>query len=360
MVDVTHDPTWVYVGTQRSGPGTGLSRGRLDVQTGRLTTLELAAVTSDPAYFVVHPHGHRLYTCNSGTPGGVSALAIDAQSGDLSLLDHYTCEGRGPSQLSLDETGRFVLAANYGGGYVEVLALDQEGRLDRSTAFVRHQGRSVHPERQDRPHVHCVRAAPGNRFALVADLGLDRIVVYRFDGDRGTLTPHGHADALPGSGPRHLAWHPDGRTVFVVDELTSSVTAWAWNGEAGTLGRTGTWTVLPREFTGENTSAEIVVHPNGRALYVSNRGHDSVAACVVDPGTGTCTVSEIVDARGRMPRYMTLDGTGRWLLVASHDSDSISVFDAHEGDGQLNFVTTAAAPRPYGIAVRPGRRRLGG
>jgi 6-phosphogluconolactonase len=214
----------------------------------------------------------------------------------------------------------------------------------------------VHPNRQTRPYAHCVRVDPGNRFALVADLGLDRIFVYRFDAATGTLAPHNppHVNVAPGSGPRHLSWHPNGQWIYLVEEITSRVTLLAWEAETGALREVQTLAALPPEFAGENTSAEVLVHPAGRFVYVSNRGHDSVAAFAVDERTGRLALVQHAPSGGHTPRYMAFDLTGEWLLVANHDSDTIAVLSIDERGGRLRpHGEPVAAHRPYGIALVP-------
>jgi 6-phosphogluconolactonase len=344
---------WVYVGTQRSGPGTGFSCARFDEARGELSAFRLVEPADDPAFFVVTADGRHLYTCNSGTPGGVSAYARDPVSGVLTRLGRYGSKGRGPSQLSLDRTGRFVLTANYGGGYVEVIAITPGGGLGAQTAVVQHEGHGVDPVRQTRPYPHCISTDPTNRFALVADLGLDRVLVYAFDARSGTLTSHtpsGMAVA-PGAGPRHLAWHPNGRWVYLVEEIANRVTTLEWNRDTGQLRTLQTVPSLPPDFSGENTAAEILVHTSGRFLYVSNRGHDSVAAFAIDQADGILQPFGHTPTGGRTPRYMAFDPSHRWLLVVNVDSDHVAAFRVGE-DGQLARTGSEAAVKaPYGIAI---------
>jgi 6-phosphogluconolactonase len=353
------DLAWLFVGTQRSGPGTGLSRAAFDAATGTLSGFELAAVSSDPAFFVVDPTERRLYTCNSGTPGGVSAFALDPATGQLTALNHSVSLGRGPSQLSLDHRSRFVLDANYGGGYVEVIAIEGDGRLGALATRVEHHGHSIDAERQSRPYAHCIQVDPTNRFALVADLGLDQILIYQFDPATGTLTPHRtpHVAVTPGAGPRHLAWHPNDRWLYLIEELSSTVTSFAWDALTGELTRGQTIELLPADFTGDNTAAEILVHVGGRFLYASNRGDDSIVLCHIDEATGRLTLQERVASGGRTPRYMAFDRTHRWLFVANVDSDAVTIFAI---DGATGTLTPHGAPhpipRPYGLALaRRGR-----
>jgi 6-phosphogluconolactonase len=345
---------WLCVGTQRSGPGTGLSCGLFDTDTGRLAPPHLVAVADDPAWFVPDPSRTRLYACNSGTPGGVSAWAVDGTTGALTHINSHTREGRGPSHLSLDRTGRFVLSANYHGGYIEVIALAADGRLAGQTALVRHAGRSVHAERQTGAHPHCVLTDPDNQYAVVADLGLDRVFVYRFDAAAGTLAPHDppYVQVNPGSGPRHLAWGPDGRQLYLVEELSSELTVFDWRSDRGVLEHRQTVTALPvLPGAAENTSAEILVHPAGRHVYVSNRGHDSIASFAIGD---TVTPLGHVPSGGRMPRYLAFDPTARWLVAANHDSDTVAVFRIDPDTGRLTPTGhPVVVRRPYGMAFLP-------
>lgn len=353
-----HPPCWLFVGTHHSGPGTGLSRARFDPATGVLSSFELAAQTPDPAFFVVHPGGHHLYTCNSGTPGGVTAFALAPRTGALTMLNSVASTGRGPSQLALDRTGRVLLDANYGGGYLDVVPLTPAGALVAISARVQHEGRGADPVRQTRPYVHCVTVDPGNRFALVADLGLDRVYVYRFDAATGTISPHDppYAATAPRSGPRHLAWHPNGRWIYLIEELSNAITLFNWEGLSGRLDPQQTIATLPAEFTGDNTAAEILMRADGRFVYASNRGHDSIAVFGVDPANGRLTLSDRVGSGGRTPRYMTFDPSGTWLFVANIDDDAIVQFRVDRNAGTLTpHGAPHHQPRPYGLAFAPGR-----
>jgi 6-phosphogluconolactonase len=347
---------WLFVGTQHGGPGTGFSRARFDAATGRLGPFEFALEIDDPAFFVIHPDGRHLYTCNSGTPGGVTAVALDARTGDLTALNHTVAVGRGPSQLSLDRRGRFVLDANYGGGYVEVLSIRADGSMGELTARVSHDGRGADPVRQSRAYVHCVQTDPTNRFAIVADLGLDRVYVYRLDAGTGALVPHEPAfvSVRPGAGPRHLAWHPNGRWLYLVEELHNSVTVFGWDAEAGRLQHSQTLSTLPDGFDDDNTAAEVLVDAGGCFLYASNRGHDSIAVFAIDARHGTLTLVERVPSRGRTPRYMAFDATGQWLLVSNVDGNAVAVFQV---DARTGTLSATAEPwqvrRPCGLALTP-------
>jgi 6-phosphogluconolactonase len=360
MVDATE--AWLYVGTQRSGPGTGISRARFDARTGTLSPFAIAAVTDDPAFFVVDETRGRIVTCHSGTPGGVGAFQIDLVTGTLTPLERAASVGRGPSQLTLDHTSRFVLSANYGGGYVDVHALDAAG-IGARTSHVPHTGRGPDATRQTQPHVHCVRMSPDNRFALVADLGLDRVFVYRFDAAAGTLTPHDPAFAAtaPASGPRHLAWHPNGRWVYLIEELSNTITTFAWDAARGRLDAQQTIGTLPADFTGDNTAAEILVREDGRFLYASNRGHDSLAIFAIDAGRGVLTLVAHEPSRGRTPRYMMFDPSADWLFVSNVDSDSVALFRVDRSSGRLMpHGDLHPINRPHGLAWAPVRAAVRG
>jgi 6-phosphogluconolactonase len=345
-------PTFVYFGTQNPS-GMGFALARFDSVTGELSPPQLIAETRDPAFFVIHPSGRNLYVCNTGTPGGVSGFAIDEKSGALTLLNHKVAAGRGPSHISLDRSGRYVLDANYGGGYVEIHERLADGNLGQQTAFVQHQGSSVHPQRQTKPYAHWFGVDPTNQFALAVDLGTDRIVVYRFDANKGSIVPAQtpHNSVRAGSGPRHLAWHPDGKFVYAIQELSNHIVVFAWDSQRGVLTEQQTVPTLPAEFKGTNTAAEITVHASGRFLYASNRGHDSIAVYSVDNSTRRLTLLQHVSAEGKTPRYFALDPTGRWMIVSNQESDNVVVFRVDEESGELKrHGNPVPLVKPMGVA----------
>lgn len=350
------DSYWVYIGTYNSPKSRGIYRCRFDAATGRLSPAELAIEAQNPSFLVVHPQGPLLfaaerpvvYAVNETGTGLVSAYAVDRAQGTLRLLNRQSSRGAGPCHLSVDRTGRYVLVANYGGGSVAVLPVETDGRLGEAVGFVQHTGSSVNRQRQEAPHAHWIGTDPANRFALVCDLGLDKVLIYRFDSARGTLQPNEPAFALlkPGSGPRHLAFGPTGRFAYVINELSNSITAFRWEETRGVLQELQTVPTLPSEFTGRNTTAEIAVHPSGRFLYGSNRGHDSLAVFGLDPQAGTLTLVQHQAAGGRTPRHFAIDPTGRWLLVGHQDSDSVTVLEIDPDTGRLN---------PTGQTIQVGR-----
>ncbi len=331
----------VYFGTYTGGKSSskGIYVARFDARTGTLGDPELAAEVANPSFLAIHPNRRFLYAVGeSGGPqgGAVSAFAIERPSGLLKSINQVSSRGRGPCHLTVDATGRYVLVVNYSSGSTAVIALGEDGSLGESTAFVQHAGSSVNPKRQEGPHAHSVNLSPDNRFAVVADLGLDQVLVYRFDATRGSLEPNDppFVRVAPGSGPRHFAFHPSGRFAYVINELASTITAFRWDGARGTLSEIQTVSTLPQDFSGENYTAEVVVHPNGRFLYGSNRGHDSIAAFAID-GEGKLSLIGLTSTEGSFPRNFALDPTGRWLFAANQRSDTVVLFRVDPKSGKL-------------------------
>ena len=348
----------VYVGSYTGGPSKGIYRFALDLATGALTPTGEPTESSNPSFLALHPRGGLLYAVNEDREGAVSAFAVDAATGALAFLNRQPSGGSSPCHLTLDRDGRNVLVANYGGS-VAVLPVQPDGRLGAPSAIVKHQGASIDPDRQKGPHAHSVNLDPANRYALVADLGLDKLLAYRFDPAGGTLTPHDPqaAPLAPGSGPRHFAFHPSGRHVYVLNELASTVTVFSYRPDSGSLAELQTVTTLPAGFEGKSYPAEVVVSADGKFLYASNRGHDSIAVFAVDPADGRLAVRGHHSTLGRKPRNFAIDPTGAFLLAANQDSDSIVVFRVDRSGGGLTPVgAPVPAPRPVCVRmVAPGR-----
>ena len=266
----------------------------------------------------------------------------------LKLLNCVSSDGAGPCYLSLDRTGHFVFVANYASGNIAAFAIKSDGSLGDRTAFVQHTGSSVNPQRQTHAFAHCILADPSNRFALVADLGVDKVFVYRCNAKDGSLTTNDppFAKIKPGSGPRHLTFHPNGRWVYVISEMASTVTAFNWDSASGALAEFQTVSTLPADFKGSSTGAEVEVHLNGKYLYASNRGDDSLVGFAIDQKTGKLTLVEHVSCGGKTPRYFTFDPTGKWLLCSNHGSDNAVVFHVDENSGKLT-QTGAPVSVPY-------------
>ena len=326
----------VYIASQNPDQ-MGITVAEFDSSSGKLSTPRFIAGTRDPAHFTLSKDGTRLYMCNTGTPGGVSAFAVDRKTGGLTLLNYVESKGRGPSFVSVDASGKFVLDANYGGGYVEVLALAPDGSLAGQTALVEHVGSSVHPARQTKPYAHWFHTDPSNRFALAADLGMDEVVVYRFDAATGKLTPNEppFAKVAGGMGPRHLAFHPNGRWVYGIAEIANEVMAFRWDAAQGVLTQFQSVKTLDAAFTEPNTAAEIAVHANGKFLYASNRGEDSLVVYSIDAQSGELAFKQRVPSRGKVPRYFAFDPSHRWLIVSNQEGANVAVFSVDAASGEL-------------------------
>ena len=344
----------VYFGTHASGPGIGFSLARFNTDTGALTKPAFLIEDQMPAYFVIHPNGRLLYTCNSTNTlhgeGWISAYLINPKTGQLTLLNRQPSGGANPSYISLDMTLRYALVANYQGGNVAVFPINANGTLGPRTGFDQHTGHSINPDRQTQPYAHSVIVSPNNHYALCADLGTDRLYVYRFDEQNGTITPNKppFVAVKPGSGPRHVIFHGSGRWVYLINELSSTISAFIWEQANGTLTDLQTISTLPPGYAGANTAAEIMIHPNGRFLYASNRGHDSLAVFSIESTTGKLTLVEHVPSRGHMPRNFSFDPTGGWILCTNHDSNNAVVFRVDPITGKLTPIgTPVEVPMPF-------------
>ncbi len=333
---------FVYIATYTEHGSRGIYVCEFDPLTGRLTRPVLAAETSQPSFLAVSSDRKFLYAVNelshfNGEPAGaVSGFSIDSSTGNLTLLDQVSSRGPGPAHLVLDRAGHFVLVANYDGGSVAVFRLLPDGTIGDSTAFVRHKGSSVNPQRQQGPHAHAIAMSPDNRFAIVADLGLDQLFVYPFDASSGTLGLPRIARTQPGVGPRHLVFDSSGKFVYVINELSSTITVYSYMLRDGAMAPLQTISTLPGGFAGLNTAAEVVLHPSGTFLYASNRGDDnSIAVFAVDPKKGTLTPIEYVPAEGKIPRNFAIDPSGQWLLAANQDSNTVITLRIDRDSGRL-------------------------
>ena len=352
----------LYVGTFTEGsPSEGIYRLSMDPASGALGEPELAARTVNPSFLAVAPDGGALYAVNEvaeldGEPtGAVSAFARDPATGALAPLGRVRSGGASPCHVTLDRAGRFLLVANYAGGSVAVLPVGTHGDVGEAVAVARHEGRGVDPARQSAPHAHCAIPDPANHFVLVADLGLDRVIVYRFDASRGALSPRpaAAADLADGAGPRHLAFHPVGQVVYVANEVDSTVTALRYDPASGALAELQTIAAVSETAATRNFPADLHVHPTGRFLYVSNRGHDSIAVFAIDRTTRRLRPLQLVPTGGAWPRAFALDPSGRFLLVANQRSDSVVVFRVDEASGRI-AATGARVEVPVPTCVRFG------
>ncbi len=332
-----------YTGEKSTSKGVYVSR--LDLKSGKVTPPELAAETPNPSFLAVHPTGRLLYAANEvrsfgeKDTGSVSGFAIDRRTGKLTTINQESSGGRGPVYVVVDKTGRNVLVSNYGGGSVAVLPIDGDGRLKPASAFVQHTGSSIHPTRQRAPRAHSINLSPDNGFAYAADLGLDKVLIYRFDAEQGSLVAAEppFAAVLPGAGPRHFAFHPTGRFAYVINEINVTLTAFSADAKSGSLTEIQTLSTLPAGVSVEEgfSTAEVQVHPSGRFLYGSNRGHNSLTVFAIDPQSGRLTFVQNEPTQGNGPRGFGVDPTGRYLLAANQRSDSVVVFRIDARTGRL-------------------------
>ncbi|HKI37861.1 MAG TPA: beta-propeller fold lactonase family protein [Gemmataceae bacterium] len=336
------DKSWVYVGTYTGKESKGIYRCEFDPAAGKLSEPTLVAETVNPTFLTIHPGGKFLYAVGEiGNFGGkkagaVNAYSLDPKTGDLKLLNQQSSGGEGPCHVSLDKAGKHVLVANYGGGSVAVLPIKDDGSLGEATAFVQHKGSSVDKGRQEGPHAHSINLDKANHYAVAADLGLDKLLVYKFDAAKGTLTPNDPPamDTPPGAGPRHFAFHPDGKHAYFCGEMDSTVTAMDYDAQKGVLTKVQTLSTLPAPHKG-NSTAEVLVHPSGKFVYVSNRGHNSIAIFTVDEKTRQLTAAGHEGKGIKVPRNFNVDPSGKWMVVAGQDSNNLAVFEIDQKTGAL-------------------------
>jgi len=327
----------VYIGTYTRGKSKGIHAWRFQPSSGTLTPLGLVAETSNPSFVNLHPTRPLLYAVGEDKGGVVSAYSIDRKTGKLSPLNKVGSGGGGPCYVVVDRSGKNVLVANYGTGSVAAFPLKADGSLAEASSVIQHAGSGADPKRQQGPHAHSINMSPDNRFAVAADLGLDQVLVYRFDPAKGSLEPNSppFTKVNGGAGPRHFFFHPTGRYAYVINEMQSTVTAFSYDAKPGVLKELQTTSTLPPGFSGNNSTAEVQVHPSGKFLYGSNRGHDSIAVFTIDPAKGTLTLVENTPTQGRVPRNFGIDPTGGYLFAANQNTDNIVVFRIDQKTGRL-------------------------
>jgi 6-phosphogluconolactonase len=356
------DDWLMYVGTYTRAPSKGIYAYRFQGTTGALTpagTAGLVAETENPSFLAVHPNQRFLYAVNEvsryggGAAGSVSAFSIDRATGTLTLLNRVSSRGADPCHLSIDRSGKWLFVANYTGGSVAAFPLHDDGKLGEASAFFQHAGASVNKARQEGPHAHDAVVSPDNRFLLAADLGLDRVLTYRLDPAAGGLAPAepGPATVKPGSGPRHLAFRPDGKFVYVLNEMVPGVTAFRYDAGRGTLTELQTLSTLPEGVSGdEHSGAEIAVHPSSKFVYASNRGHDSIAIFRIDAARGTLTPVDRVSTQGKTPRSFAIDPSGQFLIAANQNTSTVVVFRIDQQTGRLRPTETRVEV-PFPVSV---------
>ena len=354
----------VYIGTYTRGESRGIYSYRMDVESGNLTRLGVTDAGPNPSFLAIHPNHRFLYAVNEimefegEETGAVTAFALDPTSGKLDYLGRQASAGALPCHLVVDTTGKNLLLANYIGGSVAVLPILDGGGLGKATSVMQHEGSSIHQKRQTQPHAHSINLDSGNRFAVAADLGIDKVLVYRFDARTGKLSRNEPASARvqPGAGPRHVAFHPDRPYAYVINEIDSTITGFSYDAGRGVLETIQTLPTLPEGFDGESTTAEVQVHPSGRFLYGSNRGHDSIAIFEIDRSTGKLRSVGHEPTGGKTPRNFGIDPSGRYLIAANQNSDNLVVFRVDVSSGLLRAIGTVVdVPTP--VCVRMISRR---
>jgi 6-phosphogluconolactonase len=345
---------WTY-----EGKGEGIYRYRLSLSSGALEFLGATTGVINPSFLAFHSQRRYLYAVNQAVtlgnrPGGaVSAFALDPMTGNLTFLNQQPSHGAGPCYVSVDQTDRYVLVANYRSGSIAVLPIQVDGRLGEATTTTQHQGASINPQRQEGPHAHSIVLDPTNRYVFVADLGLDKIMIYHLDLDQGKLSPNDPPwiQVKAGAGPRHFAFHPGGDYAYVINELDSTIIAFTYDKTQGMLRELQTVSTLPEGFSAKSQCADIHVHPTGRFLYGSNRGHDSIVIFAIDQGTGQLSYVGHQPTQGHIPRNFALDPTGAVLLAANQNSDTVVIFHIDPQTGRL-FPTGQVVEVPTPVCVK--------
>ncbi len=340
----------VYIGTYTGKGSKGIYAVSFNDKTGEIKKLGLAAETENPSFVALHENGKYLYAVNETGSGEISAFKTRKDSYKLELINEKPSGGGAPCHLVIDETGRNLLVANYSGGSVSAIRIDdKDGALGEQTALIQHEGSSV-TDRQKAPHGHSINLSTDNRFAIVADLGTDEVVTYAFDAKKGTLKRASAEEMKPGSGPRHFAFNPKSNHAYAINELTSTITVMEYNKKSGELSTIQDIPTLPRDFTGKSFTAEVRVSPDGRFVYGSNRGHDSIAVLRVGDDH-KLTLIQIESINGKTPRNFNLDPSGKFLLTAGQNSGRIRVFEIDQKTGRLK-KTDHSVKIPSPVCIR--------
>jgi len=353
------EPIVFGTGKVLQGKGEGIYVFRLDETSGALEFVSKTTGIANPSYLAFDASQSFLYAVNElkayeGQPTGtVSAFAVaESRTGKLEFLNRQITRGTDPCHVTVDNAGAHVFVANFMSGSVCVLPVHENGALGEACDVVQHRGLSIDPRRQSGPHAHSVTLDASNRYAFVPDLGLDKVMIYRFDAGRGRLEPNAMPwiETKPGAGPRHLALHPGEAFAYLVNELDSTVVGFSYGGN-GTLALQQSVSALPEGFAGESSCADIQVHPSGRFVYVSNRGHDSIAIYRINPVSGSLGYVAHEPTRGRTPRSFAIDPSGRFLIAANQDSDSLGTFRVDSRSGRLRPIDLLQVPTPVCVKL---------
>jgi 6-phosphogluconolactonase len=333
----------VYIGTYTGPHSEGIYVYKLSEATGKLSPLGLAGKATNPSFLAVSPNHRYLFAVDEISDfdgkkeGAVSAFSIDRNTGKLHRLNSVSSGGPSPCHVTVDHTGKYVFVANYDVGSVAAFPILADGRLGKASAFLPHAGHSVDPKRQEGPHAHSIYPSPDNRFVVSADLGTDQVYVYRFDASKGTLMPNDPPSAAvpAGTGPRHLAFSSNGKFLYAIEEMGSSLTAFFYDAAQGALHSMETISTTPKDYKGYNDCAELMMHPSGKFLYGSNRGHDSITVFSIDSAKGTPTPVQYASTEGKTPRGFGIDPAGSYLIAGNQDTNSLVVFRIDAKTGHL-------------------------
>ncbi len=341
----TEKQVFVYVGTYTRQASEGIYVFHFDPATGRLDSLGVMKGVENPSFVAIHPNQQYLYAVNElgGGGGAISAFAIAPETGMLTPLNQQPSHGDAACHVNVD-AGAYVYVANYSSGTAAMYPIQADGSLGAASDVVQHEGAGPNARRQQGPHAHSINLSPDYHFAFVADLGIDKLMIYDLIAEPGKLTPHGYAQVSGGSGPRHFTFHPNGQYAYLINEMGNTIIAFAYDADAGVLRELQTVPTLPADFEGKSTTADIHVAPSGKFVYGSNRGHDSIVIYAVDAATGALSYVGHAATLGRTPRNFALDPSGEFLLAANQDSDNIVVF-------RINTETGHLTPTGYEVEV---------
>ena len=332
-----------YVGNYGTGQEGGIYFCRLQLITGEMIIRGNISGIDNPSFLSMDASNQYLIAVNevseiNGNSGGsVSSFKIDPENGSLTFINMQSTLGESPCHITIDRTGKFILIANYSGGNIIVFPILQDCMIGKNVEFIQHKGKSIIPDRQENPHPHSIILSPDNRYTFVPDLGLDKILIYRFDQKTGKLRSSDipYISLKPGAGPRHFTFSRDGKFAYVINELDSTVTAFRYYPDKGNLKEIQTITTLPGDFTGTSYCADIHIHPNNLFLYGSNRGHNSISTFSIDPSKGKLKLKGFTETLGDFPRNFAIDPSGQYLLVANQRSDNIFSFRIKPETGEL-------------------------
>ena len=355
----TNATDMLFVGSYAPENMPGIHVFKIDLATGELTPRGSYSGIAKPSFLTIHPNGEWLYSVSEtgqdsdGVLGSVHSFRI--QNDDLNLklepINQQSTDGDWPCHLQFDRSGRWLIASNYGTGNAALFPILSDGALGEMKSFVQHEGHGPNSARQEGPHAHSAIFTPDNRFVIVADLGIDQLVVYNFDDETGSLSRHTEIHTQPGAGPRHFAFHPNDRHLLVANELDSSVTVYEYDAENGTLHSRQTLPTLPTDSS-KSIVADIHFSPAGQHVYVSNRGHDSLAIFEFNQGTGKLSALPHQKTHGKTPRNFAIDPKGVFLQTANQDSNNIATFRINESTGKLTFIRQITdIPKPVCLKI---------